>query len=166
MKLPSSRLTYFIGFILIGLFFGIGFILQKYFNLHPCLLCILQRITLATLGVVFFFGMALNLPKIGRIFISILAILIAGIGTLLAARQVWLQHFPPAQNFDCGASLQYMLHVLPLTEILKKILTDTTECSQVDWQLFHLSLAEWSLIWFILFLLISIGQLTRIRMRQ
>lgn len=166
MTRPSSRLTYLIGFIAISLLLGTSVYLQTHEGMTPCPLCILQRIMLGLLGVVFFFGAALNLKKNGRLFISILACTFASLGVLLAGRQVWLQHLPVNQNADCSASLQYMLQALPLTEVLQKILTGSAECSEVSWQWLNLSLADWSLGCFIFLLIVSIWQFCRILFRQ
>ncbi len=161
MKLFSLRLTYLIGFIIILLLLGGTTFLQLYEGVTPCPLCALQRITMAALGVTFFFAAAIHLKKFGYLFFGTLAFLLALLGALLSGRQVWLQHLPPNQSADCGVSLQYMLHVLPLHQVLMKVIAGGAECAQIGWQFLNLSLAEWSLIWFVLFLLVTILQLKR-----
>lgn len=158
---PSLRLTYFIGLIFVSLAVAIPIYLQVYSNINPCPLCILQRITFALLGVIFFFGAAANFKKMGHIFFGMMACLISTLGIVLAGRQVWLQHFPASIRSDCGASLQYLLQVLPVTQVLKKVFIGGAECSQVDWEILGLSLAGWSLICFAVFLLFSLCQLFR-----
>jgi disulfide bond formation protein DsbB len=88
------------------------------------------------------------------------------LGASLAGRQVWLQHLPADQNAGCGASLDYLLQVFPLKDVLQKILEGTTECSKVGMEFLHVSLAGWSLICFCIFILISIFQFCRLYCRQ
>ena len=122
MKILSRRLTYLFGFIMICSLLGISAYLQKHDGIHPCPLCILQRISLVILRVTFFFGAVFDLKRVGGIILGIAAFLIALSGALLSGRQVWLQHLPPNQNVDCGASLQYMLQVFPLNQVFKLIM--------------------------------------------
>lgn len=161
MKTFSLRTTYFISFILVMSLIGTTLYLQKYSGFVPCPLCILQRIVFAMLGVIFFFGALAAAKKVKQLFIGIAASLVSLLGIVLSGRQVWLQHLPPNENVDCGASLQYLLHVLPWDEVLKKIFQGTAECTLKGSEFFHLSLAEWSLICFILFLILSLAQTSR-----
>ena len=157
----SQRMAYLIGFIIILILIGVGFYLQIYDGITPCPLCILQRMTLGMLGVIFFFGAVVKTKKFGQRFIASFAMIISLLGIFLSARQVWLQHLPFDKNSDCGASLNYLLHVLPLTEVAQKVLAGSAECSVINWQFLHLSLADWSLCWFILLLIFSLLQCLR-----
>ena len=44
-------------------------------------------------------------------------------GIAVAARHVWIIAQPPGTVAECGASLDYMMDVLPLHEVLVKVLT-------------------------------------------
>jgi disulfide bond formation protein DsbB len=79
-----------------------------------------------------------------------LAFAIAAIGAAIAARQVWLQHLPASQVPACGPGLEYMLERFPLTEALRKVLAGSGECAEVGWTFLGLSIAGWSLVWFVL----------------
>jgi disulfide bond formation protein DsbB len=107
MKSCNPRLIYLIGFIVICALLGLATYLENYKGMTPCSLCIFQRFILAFLGVVVFFGAALNVKSIGRTIISFFTIFVSAVGMLFAGRQAWLQHLPPSQDGDCGASLQY-----------------------------------------------------------
>lgn len=161
MKRISQRSAYFLGFLAVIALLGTVAYLQAFKGFEPCPLCILQRFALMLLGVVFFFGMLIKLKKPGHFFIGLLAFVFSTLGAFFAGRQVWLQHLPPNQNAGCGASLDYMLQVLPLREVLKKVLEGSTECSQVGLEFLHLSLAGWSLVCFCIFILMSLWQLCR-----
>jgi len=40
---------------------------------------------------------------------------------------------------------------LPAAQALPKIFAGTGDCAKVEWSLFGLSIAEWALVWFLLF---------------
>jgi disulfide bond formation protein DsbB len=42
-----------------------------------------------------------------------------------------------------------MLENFPLSQTLKKLVSGTGECAVVDWTFLGLSIAEWSLAWFV-----------------
>src|SRR3990167_6179188 len=150
MKILTERATYFIGFFITAILISMTFYLEKYDGFIPCPLCLLQRIALGILGVLFFSGIVWAYNKFARFFISTLASLVALLGILLSGRQVWLQH-SPNQEADCGVSLQYLLKALPFDQVVKKIMQGTAECSQTGWEFLRFSLAEWSLVCFIFF---------------
>lgn len=158
MKMLSYRTISFIGFVLTLALLGLSFYLQVYEGFTPCPLCILQRLGMAILAILFLLGVIL---KKGRLLIAFLAGLISLSGILLAGRQIWLQHLPPNSSADCGMSLQYLMHVLPFDQVIKKVLEGTAECSQTGWQWLGISLAEWSLVWFIFFFIICLVQTVR-----
>jgi protein dithiol:quinone oxidoreductase len=161
MNMLSRRFVYFLGFIAITLLLSGAFYLEKYDGFNPCPLCVLQRIDVAFLGIVFFMGAVIPFKKIGSVILGFISLFVALIGIFLAGRQVWLQHLPPNSNADCGVSLQYLMHVLPLDEVMKKVLQGTAECSQTGWELMHISLAEWSLACFVGFAVLALWQTWR-----
>ncbi len=46
----------------------------------------------------------------------------------------------------CGASLQFMIKVFSLSEVLVKVLTGSGECAKVTWQFLGLAMPAWVLI--------------------
>lgn len=161
MKTITQETSYFIAFLIIALLLGGAAYLQLYMGVNPCPLCILQRVVFALLSIVFLFGMAFAFNKFGRYSIGTLAFLVSILGIVVSSRQVWLQHNPTGLSSNCDVSLQYMLQAFPLTEVIQRVYAGGSTCAQVDWQFFHLSLAEWSLMGFVVFALFSIFQLVR-----
>ena len=86
----------------------------------------------------------------GRWAYSALVILISGLGAAVAARHAWLEHNPP-EIYDCGADLGFMVDTFPLAEALPMIFRGTGDCSEVLWRFLGLSIAEWALVWFLIF---------------
>ncbi len=117
---------------------------------EPCPLCILQRIAFFAMMTVFVIA-ALHGPRRRAAFVySTIAFLFAAAGAAVASRQVWLQHLPADKVPACGPGLEYMLEQFPLSEALGKVLAGSGECAEVGWTFLGLSIAGWSLVWFVL----------------
>jgi disulfide bond formation protein DsbB len=146
----TPRLGYSAGFLVCGLLFAFALYLQYYEYQDPCSLCILQRVAYIALMVVFLAGAVHGPRRGGAYFYSALLVIIAAIGAGIATRQVWLQHMPKDRLPECGPGLEYMLDKFPLTQALEKIFRGSGECAEVGWTFLGLSIAGWSLVWFVL----------------
>ena len=146
----SARTGYVLGVLVcIGLL-AFALYLQYVEHQEPCPMCILQRIAFFSMMAVFVVAALHGPRRRGATVYSALAFLLAAAGAAVAARQVWLQHLPASQVPACGPGLQYMLERFPLYETLKKVLAGTGECAEVGWTFLGLSIAGWSLVWFVL----------------
>ena len=149
----SFRGRFLLGFLacagLIG--FALYTQLREVDPLEPCPLCIFQRIAFAALGAVFLVG-GLHAPvaAAGRRIYGVLAALAGVAGILIAGNHVRLQHLPPDQVPACGPGLDYMLEAMPITGVIRKVMTGSGECANVDWSFLGLSMPAWSLAWFVL----------------
>lgn len=152
----SQRLAYIVCFLAVVVILGSGLYLEYYDGVMPCPLCTLQRVCFGFLGILFFLGIFVSRHCIARAIVNMLALLFSAAGAALAARQIWIQYFPSAEQGECGVSIQYMLKVLPLQDVIHKVFTGTAECSQRGWEFLSLSIPEWSLVCFIAFGLISL----------
>jgi disulfide bond formation protein DsbB len=74
----------------------------------------------------------------------LLAASLATIG--VAARHLYIQSQPPGTVAACGASLDFMLKVFPLTDVLVKVLTGSGECANVTWRFLGIAMPGWVLI--------------------
>ncbi len=151
----SIRSHYIFGLIIITALLSTSLYLQFYDGFMPCPLCTLQRVTFFFLGILFILGIFLHAQRWGRLIINLFTLCVSSAGILFAGRQVWLQHFPPTDTSECGVSLHYMLQVLPVNEVVRKIFSGSAECTQIGWKFLSLSMAEWTMAWFILFFLLS-----------
>lgn len=161
----ASRFGYGLGFIACVLLLAFALYLQYYQNQDPCPLCIFQRVAYLALGVLFLIAALHGPRRIGARVYGVLLFIAAIAGLAVAARQVWLQHLPAELVPECGPGLNYMLHRFPLGETLRKVLSGSGECAQVNWTFLHLSIAEWSLICFVLFVIYIIW-ITRVAARR
>jgi disulfide bond formation protein DsbB len=153
--MAAMRKYYGLGFVLVSMLLFTSLYLQFYDGFQPCPLCTLQRFAFVLLGVFYLIGLICYRWGFLRITSSVLALLSTIIGLALAGRQIWLQHFPSASGTECGVSLQYMLQALPINEVAQRIFQGTAECSTRGWEFLTLNMAEWSLVWFVIFFLLS-----------
>ena len=156
----GRRVLAFTGFLACTGLIGIALGLQHFRHLEPCPLCMIQRVFFIALGAVFLLA-ALFGPKgfVARLF-GVLATLLALGGAAFATRHVWLQWHPP-ENESCSADLFTMLDRLPFFSVIQKALYATGDCARVDWTLLGLSIAQWSLLWFVALAVLSLVYLTR-----
>jgi protein dithiol:quinone oxidoreductase len=142
--LKNRRLLNFAGFAACAALLAYALYAQFQLGLEPCPLCIFQRIAIAALGVVFLLAALQNPSGWGvRVYAALIAVAaLAAIG--VAARHVYVQHYPP--EVSCGAPLAFMLKVTPLTDVIRKVLTGTGECSEVTWRFLGLAMPAWVLI--------------------
>ena len=120
---------------------------QLNLGLEPCPLCIFQRIGIALLGVAFL-AAAVHHPRGWGRYLYALAIAMTALATLLvAARHVYVQSLPPGALPSCGAPLSVLLKFTPLWEVVRKVLTGSGECSEVNWRFLGLTMPAWVLLW-------------------
>ena len=146
----TPRLGYLAGFLISGGLIVYALYLQYYEYQNPCPLCILQRIAYIALMVIFLIGALHGPRRTGAVVYGTLAVIVSLVGAGIAARHVWLQHLPKDKVPECGPGLGYILDRFPLFNALEKIFRGSGECAEAGWRLLGLSIAEWSLGWFIL----------------
>lgn len=125
---------------------GYAWYAQAVLQLEPCPLCIFQRIGIAVIGVLFLLA-ALHDPRRwgAKVYGSLQ--LIAALATVgIASRHIWIQHQPEGSVPACGATLSYMLDILPLTAVIRKVLTGSGECARITWRFLGLTMPAWVLI--------------------
>lgn len=146
----SYRAQCLLGFAVCAALISFALYSQLHDGLNPCPLCIFQRVAYAALGVVLLIA-ALHAPRAQgwKWLYGVLALVAAGIGIAIAGRHVWLQHLPPDQVPSCGPGLNYLMEAMPVTNVIRTVLTGSGECATVDWRLLGLSMPEWSLAWFV-----------------
>lgn len=138
--------------VFIAICFAVALYTQYVGGLNPCPLCMTQRVFYALTAAIALIAAVHNRGL--RIYGALCA-LSALAGAAIAARQVWLQHLPPNEVPACGPSLEYMLQTLPFGEALLQMLKGDGNCAIVDWRLWGLSMAEWSLLCFLALLVVS-----------
>ena len=109
-------------------------------------MCIVQRYALllvAAVSAITAFAIKRALLLTG----SALTMLLAGFGAFVAARQSWLQWYPPEQA-SCGRDFYGMIETFPLQRVIPMIFKGSGDCTKIDWTFLGLSIANWSFLSF------------------
>jgi len=127
-----------------------GLYLQQVVGLEPCPMCIVQRYAMVLVGLSA--GLAALLrPRAAHLTGSALVVLFAGFGAFVAARQSFLQWFPPEVS-SCGRDFYGMIENFPLRRAIPMIFRGSGDCTAVDWTFLGGSIANWSFVWFTVFM--------------
>jgi protein dithiol:quinone oxidoreductase len=123
-------------------------VMQHGLSLEPCPMCIVQRYAVILVGV--FAALAWALAKSGAAskVLTLIAGLFAGFGAFVAARQSWLQWYPPEIQ-TCGRDFYGMIETFPLKRALPMIFRGSGDCAKVDGTFLSLSIANWTFIAFV-----------------
>lgn len=144
------RRGYAAGFLVCAGLIGFALYLQYYEYQDPCPLCLLQRVVYIVLTALFLIAALHGPGRVGATLYGGLLFVVAAIGAAIATRHVWLQHLPKDRVPECGPGLEFMLRKFPLTQALEKVLAGSGECAEAGWTLLGLTIAGWSLVWFVL----------------
>ncbi len=136
-----------------------GLYLQHVVGLEPCPMCIVQRYALVLVALL------AGLTALGRrrgvhVTGSVLMIVVAGFGAFVAARQSWLQLYPP-EVVSCGRDLYGMIETFPLKRAIPMIFKGGGDCTAVDWTFLGGSIANWSLLCFVAIVVVSVWLIRR-----
>jgi len=152
----SARQIYLIIFLAVGGLIGYAAYSIKILGLEPCPLCITQQFLYSIVGLTAFIAFNHNPEAIISRFYAAIISLASAVGIWVAGRQVWLQSLPEDEVPSCGPPLEYILEVFPFGDLLNALFMGDGNCAEIPWQFLGISMAGWSLIWFALFLVLSI----------
>ena len=124
-----------------------GMYLQHVVGLVPCPMCIVQRYVMVLMGVVALLGVVFPFRQAALLVGSGLTLLASG-GAYVAARQSWLQWYPP-EFASCGRDFYGMIETFPLQRAIPMIFKGSGDCTKVDWTFLGGSIANWSFVAFV-----------------
>jgi protein dithiol:quinone oxidoreductase len=131
-----------------------GLYLQHVQGLEPCPMCIVQRYALILVAVIA--GITALTRKKGVLVSGLVLMLLAsGFGAFVAARQSWLQWYPP-ESASCGRDFYGMIETFPLKRAIPMIFKGSGDCTKIDWTFLGLSIANWSFVCFVVIVLIAL----------
>lgn len=129
------------------LLLAFGLYLQHGVGLEPCPMCIVQRYALVLVAIVS--GLTAFARQKGLLIAGAsLLVLLSGFGAFVAARQSWLQWYPP-EVASCGRDFYGMIETFPLQRAIPMIFKGSGDCSKVDWTFLGGSIANWSFLCFV-----------------
>lgn len=125
---------------------AVGMELQALLRLAPCPLCIFQRLLYMVIGVLGLLGWAW--PRARQLWSAAIGALgLLGFG--VAAYQTWMQAFPELAT-ECGYSDPSLIERLVdwLGMQAPSLFLATGFCTSREWEMFGLSMANWSMLIF------------------
>jgi protein dithiol:quinone oxidoreductase len=136
-----------------------GLYIQHGLGIEPCPMCIVQRYAVLLVGI------AAGLSAASRrrgVWIAggVLVVLFAAFGAFVAARQSWLQWFPPEFS-SCGRDFYGMIASFPLQRAIPMIFRGSGDCTKVDWTFLGGSLANWVFVVLVVFIAIALTLVVR-----
>jgi disulfide bond formation protein DsbB len=135
-----------------------GVLLAELMRLAACPLCIIQRALYLVLSLVAAVGVAVAARPVASRLAALPLALVAATGVFVAGYQVWIQRFAPSTN--CSPYPTWWEDMIDRAgEILPLLFKASGLCSDPAWKFLGLSIAEWSLGCFTLFLLVALRTL-------
>ena len=146
LKWPTRAWLFIVAIACTGMMaFGVLY-LQYYLGTEPCPMCIVQRYAMIGVIVWCLLGLSEKSP-VRTLIMSWLVFLSAGFGAFVAARQTWLQWYPP-EVVTCGRDFYGMVENFPLQRAVPMIFKGGGDCSKIDWTFLGGSIANWSFLVF------------------
>jgi len=124
-----------------------GLYLQHVVGLEPCPMCIVQRYAMVGIAVLAMVAVFWHEGWRGHVMAALGSVLALG-GAFVAARQSWLQWYPP-EVLSCGRDFYGMVESFPLQRAIPMIFRGGGDCSKVDWTFLGGSIANWSFVAFV-----------------
>jgi protein dithiol:quinone oxidoreductase len=132
---------------------GFGLYLQHVVGLEPCPMCIVQRYALIGVAVMSVIA-ALCKSRWALFSFGFLTAAFALFGAFVAARQSWLQWYPP-EVFTCGRDFYGIIENTPMRRAIPMIFKGSGDCTKVDWTFLGGSIANWSFVCFVALALLA-----------
>ncbi|GAB3660839.1 disulfide bond formation protein B [Ramlibacter alkalitolerans] len=136
-----------------------GLYLQLVVGLVPCPMCIVQRYALILVVLIAALAAAFR-PRGAQLAGAVLMLLAAGFGAFVAARQSWLQWYPP-EVASCGRDFYGMIENFPLRRAIPMIFKGSGDCTKIDWTFLGGSLANWSFVAFSAIIVVALTLVVR-----
>ena len=157
MNNQSIRPLMLVGLLTSLAMLGTALVFQYILYLEPCPLCSVQRAVVILFAIIFFIALLQN-PKTltAKRFYGFLLTLSSIAGLIIAGRHTWLQHLPKDKIPECGPGLDFWMNNLPAVDVIQKVFQGSGECAEVAWSFLSLSIPEWSLIAFSIYLFFSL----------
>ena len=147
------RVWLFILLVIVAML-GFGLYLQHVVGLEPCPMCIVQRYVYVLMGLLALVG-TFSAGRKASLGVAAGLVLLGSGGAYVAARQSWLQWYPP-EFASCGRDFYGMIETFPLQRAIPMIFRGSGDCTKVDWTFLGGSIANWSFVCFSGFVLLAL----------
>ncbi|SBT04287.1 Disulfide bond formation protein B [Candidatus Accumulibacter aalborgensis] len=131
-----------------------GLVIGDWMKLQPCPLCIFQRLLYLLIALLALAGGLL--PGWRRLWAALIGLTAAG-GVATAAYQSWLQYYPDASR-ECGFGEPTLIEQIVDWFGVRwpSMFMATGFCSNKDWLFLGLSMANWSIVCFLGFMVAAV----------
>ncbi|MDZ4145665.1 MAG: disulfide bond formation protein B [Burkholderiales bacterium] len=153
LQAHPQRVLWAVAGVCVGLL-AYGLYLQHVVGLVPCPMCIVQRYALVLVAIIAALTGASGRKSL-QMAGSLLMLVVAGFGAFTAARQSWLQWYPP-EVASCGRDFYGMIETFPLQRAVPMIFKGSGDCTKIDWTFLGLSIANWSFLCFVAVSLVAL----------
>jgi disulfide bond formation protein DsbB len=143
-----------------AMLFAVGF-LQNHLELEPCPLCVITRIIVITMAIIFFLGLVHNPKQAGQRVYGSLNLLTAFVGFGVQLRHIWLQNLPSDQVPACGPGLEFLLQTQPVFSALRTVFEGSGDCAEISWTFMGLTIPMQSALLFGFLLMLVVLQLKK-----
>jgi disulfide bond formation protein DsbB len=131
-----------------------AFYFQYVLGMQPCPLCLMQRFCVFFLLLLCLMGPFLFTLKRARL-VAVFQIIGSTAGLFFASRQLWLQSLPVGQAPACVPDLDVLLRYFPWKDVLHALFWGAGDCAEASWNWLGLSMAAWSVLYFLLVFIVS-----------
>lgn len=123
-----------------------SFYFQYFLGLHPCPLCMMQRVCVfLLLGLL---GFSLGTLKKAH-WICFTQIVISCAGLFFSLRQLWLQSLPAGKAPACMPDLNILIHYFPWQTVAKALFLGAGDCAEVTWSMGGIAMPGWAALYFL-----------------
>ena len=142
-----------ISILIIVLSLSISFFYELYYGFQPCVLCTLQRVCFVFILILLILKTIL---KTNNNFFKIFPTFFIVLGLALSGRQIILQNSGSTdeESYLCSPIIESNFDIEKIMFFIDKVFSSKGSCSEVSSILLGLSFASWSLIIFILLLVL------------
>jgi len=155
LKSPPFRQIFGLIALSASAMLAFGLYLQHVEGLNPCPMCIVQRYALIGVAVLALAGWRVKRMG-GFMAVAGLVTIVSGFGAFVAARQSWLQWYPP-EIVTCGRDFYGMVENFPINRVVPMIFKGSGDCTKVDWTFLGGSIANWSFVCFLGFAFLGLA---------
>lgn len=123
-----------------------SFYFQYVLGLHPCPLCLMQRLCVFLL--LLLLGFSLGTLRRAHL-ISLWQMIISVLGFYFSLRQLWLQSLPPGTAPACMPGLDILIRYFPWQDVVRELFWGSADCAEVTWRLGGVSMPGWTALYFL-----------------
>jgi len=134
----------------------ISYYLEGRYNLHPCPLCVMQRLAIALLVLLWAFDLVYYRHQRPAKWLLLSQYGTIALGLFFSGRQLWLQSLPEDKVPACMPDLSILWQYFPWQDIARAMVLGGGDCAEITFLLLGLSLAMWAFLSFLFMLFLMV----------